>query len=498
MPDMAQIHLLPESLDGVRIHLVGAKGTGMAALAEILAAKGALLSGSDVADVFYTDSILASLGVRMSVGFEARALPPDAKFVIHSAAYARDKNPQLLEAARRGLAVMNYPEALGELSRRSLSAGISGVHGKTTTTAFAGSLASALGLSATVLAGSAVSSFGGHCTVIRGDRYFVAETCEYRRHFLSFRPSRIVLTSIESDHQDFYPTFEDIYEAFLAYIRLLPEGGELIYCADDPGAFRAASAIASERPDILRVGYGEAAEGPYRLLDYRTRSGEARFRLSGFEGEFSLHVPGRHLALDATAALALCFSLLRADANVAAWHPSSAELAAAKASLASFSGSKRRSEILGESGGVLFMDDYGHHPTAIRETIRGIKEFWPDRRLVVDFMSHTYSRTKALFEEFVSCLDGADAVVMHGIYASAREKPDPEVTGKRLFEELRERDRSRGQSRPLYYYEGVLEGEAELASALKPGDLFLTMGAGDNWKLGAALLAALSPAGEKR
>jgi UDP-N-acetylmuramate--alanine ligase len=485
---MAQIPLLPESLEGVRIHLVGAKGTGMAALAEILAAKGALLSGSDVADVFYTDAILAGLGVRMSSGFEASALPADASYVIHSAAYARDKNPQLIEAARRGIALMNYPEALGELSKRSVSAGISGVHGKTTTTAFAGSLAAALGLPATVLAGSAVSSFGGHCTVIRGDRYFVAETCEYRRHFLSFRPSRIVLTSIESDHQDFYPTFEDIYAAFLDYIRLLPAGGELIYCADDPGASRAAHSIAKERSDIVLVGYGEKAEGAYRLLDYKTGSGE---------GDFTLRVPGRHLALDATAALALSFSLLRDRAGTpagAGWQPSQAELSAAKGALASFAGSKRRSELLGEAGGVLFMDDYGHHPTAIRETIRGIKEFWPERRLVVDFMSHTYSRTKALFGDFVSSLDGADAVVMHGIYASAREKPDPEVTGRRLFEELQKRDRARGQSRSLYYYEGVLEGEAELASALKRGDLFLTMGAGDNWKLGAALLAALSPA----
>ncbi len=202
---------LPPSLEGLRIHLVGAKGTGVAALAEILAAGGARLSGSDVADVFYTDAILASLGVAMSVGFEASLLPEDAELVIHSAAYARDSNPQLMEAIRRGLPVLSYPEALGALSRRSVSSGIAGVHGKTTTTALAGSLASALGLPATVLAGSAVSSFGGRSTIVAGERYLIAETCEYRRHFLSFRPARIALTSIDSDHQDFFPTFEDIY-----------------------------------------------------------------------------------------------------------------------------------------------------------------------------------------------------------------------------------------------------------------------------------------------
>lgn len=485
---------LPDSLEGLPIHLVGAKGTGMAAFAEILAARGARLSGSDVPDVFYTDAILASLGVAMSRGFAAANLPADARLVIHSAAYSRDSNPELLEAARRGLPVMNYPEALGALSRRSDSSGIAGVHGKTTTTALAGSLIAALGLPATVLAGSAVSSFGGRSTIIRGDRYFVAETCEYRRHFLSFAPSRIVLTSIESDHQDFFPTYGDIYAAFMDYLRLLPRGGELIYCADDSGAATAALGIAGERPDIVLTPYGEKAEGPYRLTGYETGEGEARFGLSGHDEEFRLRVPGRHIALDSAAALALAFSLLARERGASGYLPRPEELAAARGALYAFAGSKRRSEILGEAGGVLFMDDYGHHPTAIRETIRGIKEFWPRRRLVVDFMSHTYSRTKALFGDFAASLDGADAVVMHGIYASAREAPDPEVSGRGLFEEVGRRR----PSRPRCYFESILEGEAEVAAALGPGDLFLTMGAGDNWKLGEALLARFRSGGSER
>ncbi len=488
---------LPESLEGLAIHLVGAKGTGMAALAEILSDRGARLSGSDVADVFYTDAILEALGVEMSVGFDSSRLGDGTRLVIHSAAYDRESNPQLLEAARRGLPVMNYPEALGALSLRSDSSGIAGVHGKTTTTALAGSVIAALGLPATVLAGSSVSSFGNRSTLIRGDRYFVAETCEYRRHFLSFRPSRIVLTSIESDHQDFFPAYADIYSAFLDYIRLLPKGGELIFCADDRGASSAARDIAVERPDIALTPYGESAGGRYRLVDYRAGDGEARFRLASLDSEFSLRVPGRHIALDACAALALSFSILekeRGATGPAPALPGATELEAARAALARFSGSKRRSEILGEAGGVLFMDDYGHHPTAIRDTIRGIKEFWPGRRLVVDFMSHTYSRTKALFGEFAASLDEADAIVMHGIYASAREAPDPSVSGRSLFDAARVRK----PSRPSHFYEGVLEGQGDLATRLKSGDLFLTMGAGDNWKLGEALLALFASGGTGR
>jgi UDP-N-acetylmuramate--alanine ligase len=488
---------MPEALAGLRVHLVGAKGTGMAALAEILAARGALLSGSDVADVFYTDAILEKLGVAMHIGFEASLLPADTALVVHSAAYSREANPELIEALRRGLPILNYPQALGALSRRSDSSGIAGVHGKTTTTALAGSLVAALGIPATTLAGSAVSSFGGTSTLIAGERYFIAETCEYRRHFLNFSPRHIILTSIEGDHQDYYPTFEDIYAAFLDYLRLLPRGGELIFCADDPGAARAALEVQRERPDIRLSPYGTTAEGPYRIVSYRIGSGEARFSIAGFPGDFILHVPGRHLALDATAALALAFSLL-GDMRGRSSSPYEADLEHARQALARFAGSKRRSEILGEAGGILFMDDYGHHPTAVRETIRGIKEFWPARRLVVDFMSHTYSRTRALFGDFAACLDGADVLVMHGIYASAREAVDPETTGKALFEEVRRRDAFAGRNRSLCYSETVLGGIDEISALLEPGDLFLTMGAGDNWKLGLALKESYASSGKSR
>jgi UDP-N-acetylmuramate--alanine ligase len=488
---------LPASLNGLRVHLVGAKGTGMTALAELLAAAGARLTGSDVPDEFYTDKILASIGVPVSAGFDASRVG-GADLVVHSAAYSRESNPELAAAIAAGIPVLNYPEALGELSGRFDSSGIAGVHGKTTTTAMAGSVAAALGLPATVLAGSAVASFGGRSTLRLGDRFFIAETCEYRRHFLSFRPRRVVLTSVEPDHQDYYPAYGDILSAFVEYLRLLPPEGELIYCADDAGAVEAAAAIRSERPGLVLTPYGEAAEGAFRLVSYEAREGSALFRLEGFERPFELRVPGRHLALDATAALALAFSLRRAYLG-AAGEGGGREAAAdaAAGALAAFAGSKRRSEILGEAGGVLFMDDYGHHPTAIRETIRGLKDFWPSRRLVVDFMSHTYSRTKALFGDFAACLDEADAVVTHRIYASAREAPDPAVSGAALFEAVRARRESLGAG-PTRYYESPMDALGELERELRPGDLFLTMGAGDNWKLGEALLARLSAGSEAR
>jgi UDP-N-acetylmuramate--alanine ligase len=467
----------------------------MAALAEILAARGARLSGSDVPEVFYTDAILRELGVPVAIGFQASRIDETIDLVVHSAAYARDSNPELVEALRRGISVLSYPEALGQLSAGADSSGIAGVHGKTTTTAMAGAIIADLGLPATILAGSAVAGFGGRSTLRKGDTYFVAETCEYRRHFLFFHPRRIVITSIESDHQDYYPHYEDILAAFVEYIHLLPRGGELIYCADDPGAVQAAESARQDRSDLKMTAYGRRADGPYRLLGYAVHDGCAIFRLAGFDHDFSLHVPGEHLALDATAALALAFSILGAGRPDS---PHVAELDAAAAALAAFAGSKRRSEIIGEAGGVLFMDDYGHHPTAIRETLRGVKAFWPRRRLIVDFMSHTYSRTAALFDDFVESLDEADLVVLHKIYPSARERPSEGLNGRKLYDSLCKRRAAlgkpgaeSGERSASLYFDEPLDALDALLPVLRTGDLFLTMGAGDNWRLGVALFERL-------
>lgn len=468
------------SYAGKRIHLVGAKGTGMAALAELLASCGAVLSGSDVAETFYTDAILQAIGVQMGVGFEAQRIGPGIDLVVHSAAYGRDSNPELLEAARRGIPLRSYPEALGDLSRTMDSSAIAGVHGKTTTTAMAGAIAKALLPEAAVLAGSAVAGFGGRSTWVGGDRFFIAETCEYRDNFLNFAPKRVVLTSVEHDHQDYFPTLEAIAASFERFLLSIPDGGLCVYCADDPGARSAASSVAAERPGIRMAPYGKNAGGPYAIESTARGNGYLDFTLARFPGKpFRLRVPGAHNVLNATAAIALCQDIFEA-ANGRPWDD--AELALARDALEAFRGSKRRSEVLGEAGGVLFMDDYAHHPTAIRTTLQGIRDFHPDKRLVVDFMSHTYSRTAALLDEFAASFGAADLLVLHKIYASAREKYEGGVTGRSLFELAKERG---GE---VVYFEEPMDALPFLKGELKKGDLFLSMGAGDNFRLAEALL----------
>jgi UDP-N-acetylmuramate--alanine ligase len=467
------------------IYCVGIKGTGVCALVELLHSEGLSIGGSDRGDVFYTDAILGELGIPYYESFSAEHINTGIKTVVYSAAYSPETNPELAEARRLGIPLVKYTDALGEYSARFDSSGIAGVHGKTTTTALAGTLIRGAGLPARILAGSAVSGFGGRSTLNLGDRYFVAETCEYRRHFLSFHPRRIVLTSVESDHQDYYPDYGAIRDAFLEYTGKLPAGGELIYCADDPGAAEtalAAKRLAGEAGKALTLTpYGFSAPGPFRIENYRVCGGRLLFTLPLFAKELRLRVPGKHLVLDSAAALALTSSLVRAEFGEGGWTDERVD--AVRSALEDFRGSKRRSEITGERGGILFMDDYGHHPTALNSTLSGLREFYPERRIVVSFMSHTYTRTAALLDEFAASFGKADIVFLHRIYGSARESYAGGVNGKTLYEKVKALHGN------VYYTEEPEDAAETLIQILRPGDLFITLGAGDNWKLGKKLLA---------
>jgi len=482
---------------GSSIYFVGIKGTGVCALAELIHGMGLKTRGSDTNEVFYTDGILRELDIPFHETFDPAHITDDIDLVIHSAAYSEESNVELAEAARKNIPLMTYPQALGAFSAGFDSTGIAGVHGKTTTTAMAGCLVRGLGLPAQVLVGSAAANFGGRSTLAQGNKYFIAETCEYRRHFLLFHPKRIVLTAVESDHQDYFPTYESIRDAFVEYVRLLPAGGELIYCADDPGASEVANIIKNEERNIVLVPYGFNASGDFQITSYRVENEIAFFRVNVFNLELGLPVPGRHQALNAAAAIALASSLLKKEIAEGAasrsgqshGHRNELTQFTIKKALEDFKGSKRRSEIIGNAGGILFMDDYGHHPTAIETTLEGLRGFYPTRRLVVSFMSHTYTRTAALLDEFAASLAGADVLFLHKIYASAREKFDGHINGMSVMEKI--------ESLPVkiaevYYVDEPLDAFDQLKEILKPGDLFLTLGAGSNWPLGVKLFEYFS------
>ncbi|MBP5463955.1 MAG: hypothetical protein J6Y13_02120, partial [Treponema sp.] len=390
-------------------------------------------------------------------------------------------------------------------------------------------------LPAQVLAGSIIASFGdksaddsssgGSCTMTSAsyrrstDTIFVAETCEYQRHFMAFHPRKIILTAVESDHQDYYPTYEDIRNAFVDYCCLLPEGGDLIYCADDKGACETASLALTRRPDLKLILYGTAAavkniapgaatgvatgaataSGPeqYALSFGRVEGGRQYFTIAGL-GEFALCVPGRHNVKNAAAAIALCCRLLAEYGRDPA-----AATDAIRRGLLNFTGGKRRSEIVGRTKTplgqeLIILDDYGHHPTAIDTTLAGYREFYKGHKIIVDFMSHTYTRTAALLDEFAASFSAADSVIINRIYGSAREDASASpVTGEILAGHAAQHHRA-------VCYRGDFEAAAEevyrqisqdSGPAYPDGYLFVTMGAGDNWKVGKLLQEKLAGSG---
>lgn len=475
----------PRSLTRVPVHLVGIKGTGMSALAEILQRRGALVSGSDTEEHFYTDEVLKRNGIPYAEGFRAENLPPGAELVVYSAAYDPSTHPELREAVRRKLPLLLYTEALGGLSRQMPSSAVSGVNGKTTTTAMVGAIVKELDLPGAVLAGSAVRAFGDKSTLWQGDTFFVAETCEYRRHFLSFSPCNAIITSIEPDHLDYFHDYEDILTAFVQFGLRLETGGALIFCADDTGAAEAADRILRRRDDLNAIPYGFSADGPFAIRGLEHGSGCQSFRLQGGTAPLELRIPGEHSVLNAVAATALVSRIVSTLYRTTLADALKRVEPAAAAALREFAGSRRRMEIVGEVDEILVLDDYGHHPTAIRKTLEGIADFYPGRRIICDFMSHTYSRTLALLGEFAGCFESADVVLLHRIYSSAREAAGS-VTGQDLARAVAEKHDE------VHYFEQVEDAVPWVLDHLRPRDILITMGAGDNWRLGRLVLGALS------
>jgi len=469
---------------GSNIYFVGIKGTGVCALAELMYNSGINVSGSDIPEVFYTDAILNELKIKFYSEFDSSHITDKINMIIYSAAYSADSNPELTRAEELGIPMLKYTDALGAWSQQFDSTGICGVHGKTTTTAICGVLMRAANLPAQILVGSAAINFGGRSTLSLGDKYFIAETCEYRRHFLSFRPKRIILTSVECDHQDYFPDYESIMNAFIEYCRLLPKGGQLIFCADDPGAREVAAVIEKDKNDIELIPYGFTADGKFKINSYNVKNEKSVFSVAGIPGELNMSIPGRHEALNAAAGLALTVSLTENEKRTL----NEEQIESIKNALVNFKSTKRRSEIIGEACGIVFMDDYGHHPTAIKTTLEGIKSFFPKRRLVVSFMSHTYTRTSALLDEFSECFNDADILYFHKIYASARENYKGGVNGKTLYEKTA----AVRKNKETYYTEEIDDAYNPLCETLKPGDIFVTLGAGNNWPLGVKLLEYFS------
>jgi UDP-N-acetylmuramate--alanine ligase len=460
---------------GARVHLIGIGGSGMSGAASMLVALGARVSGSDLV-AFPGMGELVRLGVRVNVGHSAALLDDDVDVVVASAAIP-DNNPELVIARQRGLPMLRYADLLGVLSRSYQSLAVAGTHGKSTTTAMTAHLMREAGLDPSFIVGARSAQLGGSSHIGSGT-HMVIESCEYNRSFLQLRPGAAAILNVEPDHLDCYRTLEAIVDAFAEFAALPPTDGLVVYNADEPLACRAAE---SARARMGSFGFGDDAD--WRASNLVPDCGRFSFDVS-YRGRFvlstRLSIPGRHNVANALAAIALT-------------HHAGAETPDIARALVGFQGVERRLTWRGEGGGVTVLDDYAHHPTEVRVTLEAVKHRYNPKRMWVVFQPHQYSRTRDFMDVFAESFALADEVIINDIYG-ARES-DPEVC--RLgAEELARRIQANG--RPARYLSSLEDVTGHLLAHFSMGDVVLTMGAGDIWKVADELVARICRPHEAR
>ena len=458
-----------------RIHFVGIGGIGMSGIAELLANLGYDVSGSDLKPSDVTDR-LQTLGVRIGFGHQAANVGRADVVVVSSA--VREGNPEVAEARARAIPVIPRAEMLAELMRLRYGIAIAGAHGKTTTTSMVALLLERAGLDPTAVIGGRLSAFGSNARLGKGD-YMVAEADESDRSFLKLSPAIAVITNVDHEHMEAYGTWEVLQEAFVEFANKVPFYGAVVACADD-------EPVRALLPKITRrvMTYGLADRGAHEdvavtgygvLLEAFGSRCTVRYRAAGqpdeLLGELRLRVPGRHNLLNALAATTVGLEVGLGFDRIAA-------------GLAEFRGAERRFQVRGEAGGVIVIDDYGHHPTEIAAVIAAARAM--NRRLVVIFQPHRYSRTALLMREFGAALSGADEIVLTDIYP-AGETPIPGVTVEALAASV-----SAAARGPVHVVTSLDELPNAVAAIAREGDLLVTMGAGSIGTVGDRILSAIS------
>ncbi len=452
---MTEAHGLAElAASGAAIHLMGIGGAGMAGLALLLAARGAAVSGCD-RERNETTEDLESRGMTVHQGHSPDHLIGQAALV-HTAAVPAD-HPELDTARAQGTPVLKRSEALAGLVNTGSLIAVAGTHGKTTTSALTAMALESAGADPTALVGGRVEAWGGNARI--GGTTYVVEADEYDRSFLSLWPKVAVVTSVEAEHLDTYSTFEELETAFDEFVSHVPDDGRVIACADDSGA-RRRLAVAADRG----LSYGIGDDAMLRATGISYEPDCTRFSASFNDrrlGEFELALRGPHNLRNALAVLAV-METLDLDPQAAA------------AVFALFTGVERRFQYLGAAAGVTVIDDYAHHPTEVAATLETARQAFAGRRLVVAFQPHLYTRTRAFAQEFGETLAGADLVFVTEIYP-AREQPIPGVSAELVVDAARKfanQDRVR-------YAKNLEDLVAQVRDALKDGDVFMTLGAGD-------------------
>lgn len=449
-----------------RVHFVGIGGIGMSGIAEVLLNLGYTVTGSDLRESEATQR-LGSLGAQIFVGHAEAHLAGNPSVVVISTA-VKYSNPEVLEARRLNIPVIPRAEMLAELMRMKYGVAVAGTHGKTTTTSMISAVLSAAGLDPTMVIGGRVRALGTNARMGQGG-ILVAEADESDGTFLLLSPTIAVVTNIDREHMDFYQTMDRLMESFLAFINKVPFYGLAVLCLDHP-------TVRALLPKVKKrfATYGLSPEADFSARDLKIEAMEVQLSVTHRSkplGKLRLQLPGRHTATNALAAVAVAQELEIPFARVAE-------------ALAAFSGIHRRFEIKGEPRGILVIDDYGHHPVEIQATLQAIRDSWK-RPLTVLFQPHRYSRTQDLFDDFLTCFETADRLVLTEIYG-AGEESIAGASGESLYQAIKRRGHLEVEFVP-----DKTEIVSKLVPKLNPGDIVLTLGAGDIYKVGEELVEAL-------
>ena len=461
------------------VHFAGIGGAGMSGIARIMLARGVAVTGSDSAAGPQLDE-LAALGAVVHVGHAAANLGDAATLVVSSA--IRPDNPELAEARRRGLRVLHRAAALASVMLGRQGIAVAGTHGKTTTTAMLTTVLRHCGADPSYVIGGILAETGLGADDGRGEA-FIAEADESDGSFLMLSPSAAVVTCIEADHLDNYGSLAEIEAGFAAFAGKIASGGLLVSCADDPGA-RSLAAASAGLP-VRSLTYGASAGADYQVTAVTPRGMTTLLTVTGGPRAtggtaagtvLEIAVPGRHNALNAAAAFATAVELGFAPEDTAA-------------GLAAYRGARRRMELKGEADGVRVLDSYAHHPTELAADLAAARDVAAGGRVIAVFQPHLYSRTRIFAADFGAALGRSDEALILDVYA-AREDPEPGVTGRLVADAV-----PGGRAR---FLPDRAEVPAAVAGTAKPGDLVLTMGAGDVTALGPVILAALAQRGGER
>ena len=445
------------------IHFVGIGGSGMSGIAEVLLNLGYTVSGSDILPSGVT-AHLSELGARVSEGHAAAHL--DGAQVVVTSTAVRDDNPEVREARLHGIPVIPRAEMLAELMRLKYGVAVAGSHGKTTVTSMIALVLDKGGLDPTVVVGGRLGVLGSGARLGKGD-YMVAEADESDRSFLKLSPTVAVVTNIDREHLETYDDLADIKEAFLGFVNKVPFYGAAVLCLDDPPL---RDVLPRVERRVVSYGLTPRASVSARGLEVGPTSSTYTATLAGEDlGRVTVSVPGTHNVANSLAAVAVGLDL-------------EVPFPAIQAGLGSFSGVDRRFQERGEAGGVLVIDDYGHHPTEIHVTLETLRRRAGDQRTLVLFQPHRFTRTQALWDDFCGAFHQADRLLVTDVYA-ASEEPIPGIDARTLASAI---TRS-GHGDAVYA--GDLEAATErLAQEAKEGDVVLTLGAGNVWTAGEELL----------